>query len=279
MKYYKLNNGVLMPAFGLGTFRMEKGESTYDTVLSALKLGYRHIDTAMYYFNEEDVGRAVRDSNLKREDVFITTKIMKQHEGDASLIRKDIEGSLERLNLDYIDLLLIHWPNHDYKINEIVWKVFEEFYDAKKVRAIGVSNFNIHHLDALLKTAKIKPVVNQVECHPLLSQVPLHNYLKKHDIYLGSYGPFAKGEIFKGTVFELLKEIGNKYEATPAEVVIAWGIKRNIIMIPKTVHEDRLKTNFRGSQIELSDEDFNKINSLNIAKRLYTDPENGYLFK
>lgn len=277
MKTYKLNNGVLIPAFGLGTFLMTENK-TYDIVLEALKLGYRHIDTAAYYFNEKEVGKAIKDSNIPREEIFLTTKIMKHHGGDKSLIRESINKALNELGLEYIDLLLIHWPNHDYKINKAVWEVFEEFYEAKKLRAIGVSNFLIHHLNELLKTAKIKPAINQVECHPLLPQIPLHQYLKDHNILMSSYGPFARGEVFKEPVFNELSLIANKYKITVAQLIIAWGLKRNLTMIPKTVHHERLKENLLGSQIEISLEDVLKINKLNKAKKLYSDPDNANYF-
>ncbi len=278
MKTYTLNNGVKMPAFGLGTFRVEPGESAYETVLSALKMGYRHIDTAIMYGNESDVGRAVRDSGILRSEIFVTTKLAKHYGGNEKEIRQAIDQSFERLNIGYIDLLLIHWPNQAYEMNHMVWHIFESYYEAKKVRAIGVSNFQIHHLDDLLKHAKIKPQVNQVECHPLLIQSALHKYLVKHDIQMTSYGPFAKGKVFESTTAEKLSEIGAKYHASITQVIIAWGLSKDIVMIPKSVHEDRLLENFKGQDLKLSQAEILAINQLNRGSRLYTDPDNNTIY-
>ncbi|HLT00450.1 MAG TPA: aldo/keto reductase [Acholeplasma sp.] len=274
MKTYTLNNGVIMPAFGLGTFRVEAGESTYETVLNALKIGYRHIDTAMMYQNEEDVGRAIRESGIPREEIFVTTKVVKQYNGNEEKIKADIDGSLNRLNIGYVDLLLMHWPNQKYEINSVVWKIFETYYQAGKFRAIGVSNFQKHHLIELLKTAKIKPTVNQIECHPLLTQNAMLEFLKEHNIQMTSYGPFGKGRVFESPTFDILKEIADKYKATVAQVIVAWGLKRDIVMIPKSVHVERLKENFDGQFVDLSSEDVERITKLNRAQRVYSDPDN-----
>lgn len=277
MKTVTLNNGVKMPIFGLGTFRVEAGESAYDTVLSALQIGYRHIDTAAMYGNEESVGKAVKDSKIPRQDIFVTTKVWNHFGGDKTLIRKDIEARLKTLDLQYIDLLLIHWPNNHLDQNLIVWEVFEEFYDKGLIKSLGVSNFQIYHLEHLLKHASVKPVINQVECHPLLTQQPLHDYLKAHQIHMTSYGPLAKGKVFESPTADVLKEVADKYHATIAQVIVAWGIKREIIMIPKSVHPDRQLENFNGQSVNLTDEDIKKINSLNRGSRVYTDPDNNPL--
>lgn len=278
MKTYTLNNGVVMPAFGLGTFRVEPGESAYDTVLTALKIGYRHIDTAIMYGNESDVGKAIRDSGIKRSEIFVTTKLAKHYLGDETLIRKAIDESLERLNIGYVDLLLIHWPNQDYQMNIKVWRIFEAYYKEKKAKSIGVSNFQIHHLDDLLKHAQIKPQVNQVECHPLLIQSALHKYLKHHQIQMTSYGPFAKGKVFESKTAEVLSEIGSRYQATITQVIIAWGLSKEIVMIPKSVHEDRLIENFKGQDLKLEASDIELIDQLNRGSRLYTDPDNNTIY-
>ncbi|WP_025724568.1 aldo/keto reductase [Acholeplasma granularum] len=274
MKTYILNNGVIMPSFGLGTFLVEQGESAYEIVKSALKIGYRHIDTAQAYGNEADVGRAIKDSKIPRKDIFVTSKLSRKYFGDEKVIRAALDESLKVLDLDYIDLMLIHWPSHDIEQNRLIWSIFEEYYMAGKFKAIGVSNFQRHHMEDLLKTAKVRPVVNQVECHPLLSQQPLHKYLETIDCQMTSYGPFAKGEIFKGRPYEILLEVAKKYGATIPQVVIAWGLERQIVMIPKSVHEDRLLENFKGQELVLSKEDLEKVNSINRGRRLYTDPDN-----
>lgn len=274
MKNIILNNGVVMPQFGLGTFKLEAGESAYETVKTALKIGYRHIDTAIMYLNEADVARAIKDSGLKREEVFVTTKFVKLYDGNKELMRKDIEASFERLDLGYVDLILIHWPNVDKKVNQAAWSVLEEYYEKGLFKAIGVSNFQIHHLDALLETAKVVPMMNQVECHPLLSQKGLQSYLKSKNIHMTSYGPFAKGKIFEEPASPVLKSVADKYNATLTQVVIAWGLKRGIVMIPKSVNENRLLENYNGSMLELSDADMGLIDSINRGTRVYTDPDN-----
>src|SRR5690606_24316872 len=197
MKTYTLNNGVKMPAFGLGTFRVEAGESTYETVLNALKIGYRHIDTAMMYQNEEDVGRAIRESGIPREEIFVTTNVVKQYGGNIEKIKADIDGSLKRLNIGYVDLLLMHWPNQNYDKNSLVWRIFESYYNEGKFRSIRVSNFQRHHMLELLKTAKVKPADNQIECHPLLTQIAMLEVLTSNNIQMTSYGPFDKGRVFE----------------------------------------------------------------------------------
>ncbi|HHY96968.1 MAG TPA: aldo/keto reductase [Acholeplasma sp.] len=274
MRFITLNNGVRMPQFGLGTYKVEAGESAYETVLAALKVGYRMFDTAKMYHNESDIGRAIRDSKIDRSEIFVTSKIYKLYHGDQAKIEKDILDSLEKINLGYIDLMLIHWPSPDPEINLKAWQVLEKFYEKGLIKAIGVSNFRIHHIDYLVKYAKIKPAMNQVECHPLLSQEPLLNHLKKLNINMTSYGPFAKGRVFEEPTSEVLTEIAKKYDATISQIIIAWGLKRGIVMIPKTVHEERLIENFNALNIELSDEDLIKINALNRGQNVYTDPDN-----
>lgn len=272
MIYTMLKNGVLMPRLGLGTFLVADGPSAYDTLLEALKIGYRHIDTAQMYKNEESIGKAIKDAQIKREDLFITTK----QRGHSTIpnMRKQFEESLVKLGTDYIDLYLIHWPNHDKKINQQTWAFFEELYREKKVRAIGVCNFLRHHLEDLFETATILPMVNQVECHPGLTQVPLKNYLDQKGIALESYGPFMKGGIFEGIWLEGLSKIAEKHHASIAQVVIAWGLKQGMIMIPKSVTPTRLKENFDALNLNLTEDDITLINELNRGKRVYTDPDN-----
>ncbi len=270
----KLNNGVLMPNLGLGTFLMTD-EEALEIIPKALEIGYRHIDTAQMYGNEEAIGKALKTVNLKREEYFITTKLQPKYLGYESALR-EINNSLDKLDLDYIDLILIHWPSQDYQINSETWKAFEELYEAKKVRAIGVSNFNIHHMDALLKTAKIKPMVNQIEMHPGLQQETQAKYLKSHNIKMISYGPFMRGEVFvkEGRYFETLNEIAKKYQKTVAQIIIAWGLQRNIFMIPKTKTADRLQENFEAQFIKLTEEEMESIKALNRGRMVYTDPDN-----
>ncbi|VEU82619.1 aldo/keto reductase [Acholeplasma hippikon] len=274
MKYITLHNGVRMPQFGLGTFKVEAGESAYETVKRALKIGYRHIDTAIMYGNEADVAKAIKDSGIKREEIFVTSKFFKLYSGDKEKIRKDIDASLSRLDLGYVDLMLIHWPNMDEKINQAAWSVLEEYYEKGAFRAIGVSNFQIHHLERLLESAKIVPMINQVECHPLLAQFGLQKYLISKGIQMTSYGPFAKGRVFEEPTASEIKSIAEKHQATITQVIIAWGLQRGIVMIPKSVHEDRLIENFNGTELVLSQSEMERMNALNRGARVYTDPDN-----
>lgn len=267
-----LHNGVKMPKLGLGTFLMPDGEDAYFSVLEALKVGYRHIDTAQMYQNEDSVGRAIKDSGLKREDIFITTK----QRGHTSLEKMEIQfnDSLRKLQTDYVDLYLIHWPNHDKKINQQTWAFFEKLYKEGKCRAIGVSNFQKHHILDLYETATIKPMVNQVELHPGLSQEPLKKWLESEGIAIESYGPFMKGGIFEGIWKEGLEKIAEKQQATIPQIVIAWGLARDVIMIPKSVTPSRILENFVAKDVLLSIQEIEEINKLNRGKRVYTDPDN-----
>ena len=267
-----LHNGVKMPKLGLGTFLMPDGEDAYFSVLEALKVGYRHIDTAQMYQNEDSVGRAIKDSGLKREDIFITTK----QRGHTSLDKMELQfnDSLRKLQTDYVDLYLIHWPNHDKKVNQQTWTFFEKLYKEGKCRAIGVSNFQKHHILDLYETATIKPMVNQVELHPGLSQEPLKKWLEFEGIAIESYGPFMKGGIFEGIWKEGLEKIAEKHQATIPQIVIAWGLARDVIMIPKSVTPSRILENFVAKDVLLSIQEIEEINKLNRGKRVYTDPDN-----
>jgi len=271
---FKLNNGVLMPKIGLGTFLMTE-EECLTIVPEALKNGYRHIDTAQMYQNEEAIGKALKLTNLARKDYFITTKLSPQKLGYQNAL-KEIETSLKKMSLSYFDLILIHWPSQDYQINEATWRAFEKLYNDQKTRAIGVSNFNIHHLDNLLKTAQIKPQVNQIEMHPGLQQSAALKYLTSHDIKMISYGPFMRGEVFlkEGRYFETLNKIAKKYQKTVAQIIIAWGLQRGIFMIPKTKTIARLKENYQAQEIALTEEEMKEIALLNRGRMVYTDPDN-----
>jgi methylglyoxal/glyoxal reductase len=268
----KLSNGVLMPTFGLGTFLVEAGDKTYETVKHALHVGYRHIDTAQMYRNEHSVGDAIIDSKIPRQEIFITTK----QRGHTSVekMRAQFEESLSKLKTDYVDLYLIHWPNHDKKVNQATWAFFETLYEEGKVRAIGVSNFQKHHILDLYETAKIKPMVNQVELHPGLSQVPLQTFLKSEGIAIESYGPFMKGGIFEGIWAEGLGKIAEAHQCSIPQVVISWGLSRDVIMIPKSVTPARIEENYQAQFITLTPSEISLINELNRGKRVYTDPDN-----
>lgn len=267
-----LHNGLKMPQLGLGTFRITDPKEAYDTVRTALEIGYRHIDTAQFYKNEEMIGQAIKDSKIPREEIFITTKYWGFHDEDE--MEEKFKESLEKLQTDYIDLYLIHWPSHTRSENIRVWRHFEKLYEAKKVLAIGVSNFQKHHLSELIEDAKIVPMINQVELHPGLSQVALNNFLKSHKIQIMSYGPLMRGRVFETPYYDTLDMVAHRHNATIAQVVIAWGLHRNVVMIPKSVTKSRLEENFKAKDLKLSNKEIDVINELNRGQRVYTDPDN-----
>lgn len=270
MEYSILANGIKMPKVGLGTFKAENGASCYDAVITALKAGYRHIDTAMGYGNEESIGKAIEDSGINRSEIFITTKLYPAKIGYESA-KKHLLESLKRLRTNYVDLYLIHWPSANDLVNIHTWQAFEELYEAGYCKAIGVSNFNIHHLEHLIASARIKPMVDQVELHPFLTQTALAKYLKLENIALEAYGPFAKGKVFED---ELLKSLADKYHTGIANVVVRWGLQKDIIMIPKSVTMNRIISNFDVFSFALTESEINEIDNLNLGRRLYTDPDN-----
>lgn len=268
--YFKLNNGVEMPAVGLGTFKA-KGNEVYEAVKIALEAGYRHIDTAKIYGNEEEVGRAIKDSGIPREEIFITSKVWTADLGYQQT-KKAFQESLDRLQTDYLDLYLIHWPK-SYQLNRESWKAMEELYFQGKIRAIGVSNFKVHHIEDLLKVATVIPAVNQVELHPGLQQHPLHDYCMGKGIYLVSHSPLARGKVFE---MEGLKKIAEKYNKSVVNVIVRWGLERKIFMIPKSITPERIRDNFKVFDFELTEADMNEILKLHDGKRIGTDPDNMY---
>jgi diketogulonate reductase-like aldo/keto reductase len=263
-----LHNGVKMPWFGLGVFKVQDGDEVVQSVKAALKAGYKSIDTAAVYKNEEGVGLAIKEAGVPREELFVTTKVWNSDQGYESAIQA-FETSLEKLGLEYIDLYLIHWPvKGKYKET---WKALETLYKEKKVRAIGVSNFHIHHLEDLLQDAEIKPMVNQVELHPLLNQAELRDFCKKQEIQIEAWSPLAQGELLENAP---LKEIAAKYSKSAAQVILRWDLQNEIVTIPKSVKEHRIIENADIFDFELSAEDMDKINGLNENRRVGPDPDN-----
>jgi diketogulonate reductase-like aldo/keto reductase len=254
-----------MPWVGFGTFKIENGEIAKNSVLEALKAGYRHIDTAAIYGNEESVGQAIKESGIKREDLFITSKVWNTEQGYESTL-KAFQDSLDKLGTDYLDLYLIHWPKDK---NIETWKEIEKLYKEKKILAIGVSNFKIHHLEELMEKTEIVPMVNQVECHPQFPQDELKVFCDKHKIQLEAWGPLMQGEIFKKQV---MKNLASKYDKTIAQITLRWQYQRGVVAIPKSVTPDRIKSNGQIFDFEISDDDIKEIESLK-GERIGPDPD------
>lgn len=261
-----------MPWLGLGVWRITNPEELDFAVKTALETGYTSIDTADVYGNEEGVGKAIRESGVPREQLFITTKLsnkMQRKGYEATL--KAFETSRKKLGLEYIDLFLIHWPVKG-KYTES-WKALIKLYNDGLVRAIGVSNFQIHHLEDIINETGVVPAVNQVELHPWLNQNELVDFCRKHNIRVEAHSPLMGGHL--NEVREL-GEIAKKYQKTPAQVVLRWNLQREIIVIPKSVHKERIVENSRIFDFNLSDEDMEAINSLNRNRRFLPDPDNVY---
>lgn len=271
MRDLTLQNGVKIPMMGLGTFRAA-GDEAYTATLSAIKMGYRHIDTAMIYRNEEQVGQAIKDSGVAREELFITTKLWTTDLGYEEA-KSAFALSLQKLGLDYLDLYLVHWPKA-YERNAASWRALEELYTAKKIRAIGVCNFKIHHLEHLFQTATIKPMINQVECHVELQNIFLQEMCLDHGIHLQAYAPLLSKNVQDLLNNETLKTIAQKHEVTIAQVALAWLLERNIIVLPKSTNDGRLLENYQSLNVQLDEVDMATIRSLNKARRTFPDPDN-----
>ncbi|EAD7633095.1 aldo/keto reductase [Listeria monocytogenes] len=260
-----LANGVEMPRVGMGVFQMTPDQAENATKW-ALEAGYRSIDTAQGYNNEEAVGKGLIASGVPREEVFITTKVRASQLGYEATKAAFYE-SLEKLQLNYIDLFLIHWPKTG--LYNDAWRVMEELYEAGKIRAIGVSNFLPEHLDQLLTTAKITPMINQIEVHPMLTQVAERQYNNSLGIITEAYCPLGSGRLLSHPA---LLKLAEKYGKTTAQLMIRWEIQNDIVTIPKSVNHDRIKANFDVWDFEISEDDIQLINDLNENKRVGTDP-------
>ncbi len=256
MDYITLSNGVKMPQLGYGVYQVTK-EECERCVLDALKAGYRLIDTAQSYFNEEEVGSAIKKSGIPREEIFLTTKVWIEHYGYEEC-KASIEESLRKLQTDYLDLLLLHQPFSDYYG---AWRALEEYYEAGKIRAIGISNFYPDRMIDIATFARIKPMINQVEIHPYHQQQESKTWHDKYGIQMEAWAPFGegRGELFTDPV---LSAIGAKYGKTVAQVVLRWHLQRGIVIIPKSVHYDRMVENFDVFDFELTAEDMDTIASL-----------------
>jgi 2,5-diketo-D-gluconate reductase A len=266
----RLNNGVQIPQFGFGVFQIEPSE-TAGAVRAAFDAGYRHIDTAQGYGNEEGVGQAVRESGLPREDVFVTTKLNNPRHGYDEAIAA-LDESLAKLGLEYVDLYLIHWPRPQADLYVETWRAFEKIASDGKARAIGVSNFQVPHLERLAAETGTVPAVNQIELHPLLPQEQLRAYHREHGIATEAWSPIAKGgELLRD---ERLVSLAEKYGKTPAQIVLRWHIQLGNIVFPKSVTPSRIRENIDVFDVELSPDDVATIAELDSGTRLGPDPEN-----
>nr|WP_308426179.1 aldo/keto reductase [Alicyclobacillus cellulosilyticus] len=263
-----LNNGVKMPWFGLGVYKAQEGEEVENAVRWALEMGYRSIDTAALYGNERGVGQAIRDSGIPREEVFVTTKVWNSDQGYESTLRA-FEESRRRLGFDYVDLYLIHWPVKGKYVE--TWRALEKLYRDGWVRAIGVSNFQIHHLQDIFAVSDIIPAVNQVEYHPRLTQKPLHAFCRDHGIQLEAWSPLMRGEVLGHPT---IVEIAERHGKTPAQVVLRWDVQNEVVTIPKSVRKERIRENADIFDFELTEEEMARIDALNENRRIGADPDN-----
>lgn len=264
----KLANGVEMPILGLGVYKMRNRDETLQAITTAIETGYRAIDTAALYYNEQEVGEAVRHSSMPREELFITTKVWNSDQGYDHTLRA-FETSLKKLGLDYVDLYLTHWAVID-KYEE-TYRAIQRLYDEKLIRVPGVSNHQSHHIEKLLAKAHVPPMVNQVELHPYLSQESLRDFCKQHDIAVTAWSPLARGNVLND---ETLIHIGEAHGKSSAQVTIRWHLQNGIITIPKSVTPHRIAENFNVFDFELTPQEMQQINALNRDERVGKDPDN-----
>lgn len=264
---FTLHNGVQMPYLGLGTYQADNEQEVIDSVKDALEIGYRHIDTASVYKNEEGVGQGIKESSVAREDIFVVSKVWNADQGYDSTL-KSFADSLKRLQLDYLDLFLIHWPVEG-KFKD-TWRALEYLYAQKKVRAIGVSNFLQHHLEDLLKDCKVVPMVNQMEFHPYVVQQDLIDFCIKNTIQYEAWSPFMQGKVFG---LDICKELAEKYNKSVAQVILRWNLQKGVITIPKSVKKERIASNTDIFDFEISKEDVAYLDSLDRGERIGAHPD------
>ncbi|WP_211653655.1 aldo/keto reductase [Planococcus alpniumensis] len=262
-----LHNGVEMPRFGLGVYKMTDKEAAVEAMVKAIETGYKAIDTATVYDNEAEVGEAIRAGGVKREELFITSKVWNTDQGYDQTLRA-FEASLKRLDMDYLDLYLTHWAIPD--TFEETYRAIERLYDEKLIRAAGVSNHQQHHLEKILAKANTKPMVNQIELHPQLTQESLREFCAAQDIVVTSWSPLARGRLLEDPV---LSEIGEKHGKSIAQTIIRWHLQNDLIVIPKSVTPSRIVENADVFDFELSEEEMKQISALNQDWRSGTHPD------
>lgn len=267
-EYTILNNGLRMPWIGFGTFKIPAGEETYQAVRHALDAGYRSIDTATIYGNESSIGQAVKDSGIPREDLFITTKVWNDDVRSKNTMNA-IDESLALLNMDYVDLYLVHWPVKRFYVD--AWLDMENILQSGKASAIGVSNFMIHHLEEVISAGTIIPVVNQVEFHPQLQIRDLHAFCKDHRIQLEAWAPLMQGS---GLDHPVLLDLAEKHNKSAAQIIIRWDIQREVISIPKSTNKEHIYSNIDVFNFYLDETDMKNIATMDKSLRLGDDPDN-----
>lgn len=263
-----LHNGVAMPWLGFGTWELQNSDDAVRSLRTAIDTGYRSIDTAAMYQNEKAVGQAIREYGLDRQEFFVTTKVWNHDQGYEQTLRA-FEESRKQLGMDYVDLYLIHWPVKEKYID--TWKALEHLYEQGAVKAIGVCNFQIHHLESLFAKSRVVPMVNQFECHPLLSQKDLIRYCKEHQIQPEAWRPLMKGNHLNQP--EIL-ELADRYERTAAQIILRWHLQNGVVVIPKSSNETRIRENAQVFDFTLSNEDMLRMDGLNQNHRTGADPDN-----
>lgn len=263
----KLNNGYEMPYFGLGVYKSKDGDEVKNAIHFALKAGYRHIDTASFYKNEEGVGEAIKESDIPREEIFVTSKVWNDDQGYEGTL-KAIDESLAKLQMDYLDLYLIHWPVPD-TLTE-TWRAMEEIYRSGKVKAIGLCNCVEHQMDEVIENGTIKPMLLQNEFHPKLVQQNMLDYCAERNIQYEGWSPLMRGQILDN---EILKNIAEKYQKSTAQVVLRWDLQKGVITIPKSVHENRIKQNADIFDFELTKDEVQRIDALDNNERTGAHPD------
>lgn len=272
---FVLDNGILIPSIGYGTWKSPNDKTTTNAVLCAIKNGYRHIDTAAIYGNEESIGKAIKNCNIPREELFVTSKVWNTNRGYTSTLDA-FEETLKKLNLEYLDLYLIHWPAssnqfEDWEqINLSTWRALEKLYKEGKVKSIGVSNFKEHHLNIILENCEIKPMVNQIEVHPGFVQKETCEFCEKNNIVIEAYSPLGSGEVLKN---ERLLELSQKYGKSVAQICIRWCLQHNTLPLPKSVKESRIIENSDVFNFKIDEEDMKIMDSIPLSEGLGQDPD------
>lgn len=270
---FSMNNGVTIPCIGLGTWKMNS-EIAHKAVLEGIEVGYRHIDTAAAYFNEDGVGRAIKEAGIDRKELFITSKLANTEHGYNKTLNA-FDESLNRLQLDYMDLYLIHWPvieEHKDRYKEDIietWQAFEKLYKEGKIRSIGVSNFMIEHLDIIINNTDLVPMVNQIQFNPRVIEEELRAYCKQHNIVVEGWSPLVQGQVFE---LEILNTMAEKYNRSIAQICIRFALQNHVLPLPKTTHKDRMIENASVFDFEISDEDMKEISKLKALGRLGSEP-------